>query len=29
LKKDDAFDSWLAIQPQPILPDGFVESDFL
>ena len=29
LKKDDAFDAWLAIQPQPILPDGFVESDFL
>lgn len=30
LKKDDAFDAWLATQPtEPILPVGFVESDFL
>jgi plasmid rolling circle replication initiator protein Rep len=30
LKKDDAFDAWLATQPtEPILPAGFVESDFL
>ena len=30
LKKDDAFDEWLATQPtEPILPVGFNESDFL
>jgi plasmid rolling circle replication initiator protein Rep len=30
LKKDEAFDTWLATQPtEPILPDGFVENDFL
>ena len=29
LKKDDAFDAWLATQPPSVLPDGFVESDFL
>jgi hypothetical protein len=29
LKNEEAFDEWLAIQPPPILPDGFVESDFL
>jgi plasmid rolling circle replication initiator protein Rep len=29
LHKDEAFDTWLATQPPSVLPDGFVESDFL
>lgn len=29
LHKDEAFDAWLANQPPSVLPDGFVESDFL